>query len=124
MTILRKAPSGPVAALVSGPASSVSPQSGSATTIDWSEGPVQRLTLTANCTIHQDGLPAGESVPVTYLEITQGGVGSFVVSFAGAKTPGGGAGIVLSNGVGTKSIVGFIWDGFVSNVFLVGTDFA
>lgn len=116
----RKGPSGPTIDLASYP-SPGSTESGSATTIDWSDGPVQRLTLTATCQIHVTGLPAGESVPSMRLELTQGVGGSKLALIVGAKTPGGN-GLSLSSPAGALDLVDLCWDGFQLFALVVALD--
>lgn len=108
--LARKSPSGPNINLASYP-SPVATESGSATTINWDDGPIQRLTLTANCTILVAGLPAGEAVPLMHLELTQGSGGSKTATITGAKTPGS-AGLTLSTVAGRLDIVELSWDGY------------
>ncbi len=119
--LARKAPSGPTITLNSFPANDAAPNTGAAKTIDWSQGPVQRFTLDQSCTITAAGLPAGESVPDLYVELTQGAGGSKLVLFLGAKTPGGN-GTNLSTAAGAKDIVQLVWDGFVLYAKVFGLD--
>lgn len=108
--LARKGPSGPNITLASYP-SPASAESGSATTLEWDAGPVQRLTLTSSCTIAVSGLPPGESVPAMRLELTQGSGGSKTATITGAKTIGS-AGLTLSSVAGRIDVVELFWDGY------------
>lgn len=120
----RKGPSGPNIDLQPFPASSASPNSGASKTIDWTEGPVQRLRQTAACTITQAGLPAGESVPKLTLIVTQGPGAPYDggLLIQGAKTPGG-QGLSLSTTPGAVDEIEITWDGFVAYARVVGLEY-
>lgn len=122
--LTRNPSSGPVVTVQSFPASSASPNSGAAKTINWAEGPVQRLTQTAACTITQEGLPPRESVPKLTLTITQGPGAPYDggMLFLGTKTPGG-QGISLSTTPGAVDQVELTWDGFVCYARVVGLEY-
>ncbi len=121
--LARKAPTGPTIDVQSFPSSSVEPDSGANHTINWADGPVQRLKQTAACTISQEGLPPGESVPSLILEVTQGTGAPYDggMVFLGAKTPGG-QGLSLSTTPGAKDLVEVIWDGYVAFARVIGLD--
>lgn len=120
--LTRRAPSGPNIHLASYPSSSASPNGGTAKTIDWSQGPVQHLTLNADCAITSDGLPPGEAVPDLYLTLTQANGGLHTVLFVGAKTPGG-QGISPSSANGSITMVHLTWDGFQLFADKLGEDY-
>jgi len=122
--LTRNPSSGPVVVVQSFPASSASPASGAAKTINWNEGPVQRLTQTAACIITQEGLPPRESVPKLVLTITQGPGAPYDggLLIQGAKTPGG-QGLSLSATPGAVDQVELTWDGFVCWARVVGLDY-
>ncbi len=119
--LVRKSPSGPNIALQSFPADDDAPNSGAAMTIDWSQGPLQRRTLTDTCQITSSGLPPGESVPAMRLELIQGAGGSKAVLFLSTKTPGG-QGITLSTIAGSLDVVDLLWDGFTLFASVAGIE--
>ncbi len=107
----RQSPSGPVIKLPSYPIEFDNGPSGSADVVDWSQGPAQRGTLTANAIYTSSNLPAGQPTWLQ-LKLIQGAGGGFSASFAGAKTPGGTA-LALSSAAGAVDLVSLYWDGAV-----------
>jgi hypothetical protein len=75
--------------------------------IDVAKGPAQDLTLTANANVLLDHLPNNETAWYQILVI-QGGAGSFVPTFVGAKTPGG-TPLVYSTAPGAADVVSLWW---------------
>jgi hypothetical protein len=96
--------------------------SGATKNVRWLNGNAHALTLTANCTVTIPDFPAGTPAWME-LEVTQGGSGSYTLTIAGAKTPGG-AGLVLSTAVGSLDIVDVYWNGSVIRAAVAGLAFA
>lgn len=77
--------------------------------IDWAQGNVQAMTLTAHSPIDMQG-PADGGWYV--LEIKQGGAGSFIVSsWPGSIIWAGGAAPVLTTTAGKTDLLAFYWNG-------------
>lgn len=85
---IRKAPSGPLADLVSFPGAVNNTPVAGVVTIDWSLGPNQRLLLDQSCTVTSIGLHPTETAELTLL-ITQASGGSHSVAFIGGKIQSG-----------------------------------
>lgn len=106
---LRNPPNGPIVTLPSFPPVAGNVNVAGVASIDWSKGGAQRLTLTANANVTSLNLPPGEEAWVQ-LKLIQGGAGSFVPTFVGAKTPGTNP-LAVSAAPGSIDILSGYWDG-------------
>jgi hypothetical protein len=105
--LLRQPPSGPS---VTNPTFAIPPANVNVSTaalIDVNKGPAQDLTLTANANVLLDHLPDGQTAWYQVFVI-QGGAGSFVPTFVGAKTPGG-TPLTFSTAPGSVDVVSLCW---------------
>ncbi len=90
--------------------------------IDLSRGAAQKLTLGASASVSVLGLTAGQ--PTWWqVKLVQGGAGSFVPTFVGAKTPGGTA-LVVSAPAASVDIISGYWDGTTNYVQVAGLAFS
>jgi hypothetical protein len=82
--------------------------SGAAATINWTNGAVQKITLTANCTFT---FTAPIGVCKLALQLTQDGTGSRTATWPAAVKWSGAAAPTLSTAAGATDWVTFIYDG-------------
>lgn len=120
MTQLRQSPSGPFVHVPSFTGAS-NANVGAAAQIDWSKGPSQNLTLTANCNVSSIGLPPGENTWVQ-LVVIQGGAGGYTPTILGALTPGD-APLALSTAPGSVDVVSLFWNGTFFLAQVAGLDY-
>ncbi len=86
----------------------LNPNTGATPVIDWHVGNIQRMTLTAATTPTFTN-PTGPAF--LSIEVVQGGVGSFTVTWPSTVRWPGGVAPTLSTAVGAVDIVDFRWNG-------------
>ena len=80
---------------------------GSTYTVDWTASDVQTITLTANCTLAFSGPPiAGKTQTVT-LVVTQGGSGSYYLTYPAEVRWSNGVAPTLTTSVSYKDVLTF-----------------
>lgn len=120
--LIRQSPSGPSIKLPSFAAVADNVNVGAVASVDFSKGPAQRLTLSANTTLTITGLPAGQ--PTWWqLKVVQDNTGGHSLAVAGAKTPGG-TGLTLSTAGNSVDIVSGYWDGTTNYASVAGLAFS
>lgn len=83
--------------------------SGATETIDFAKGLVQRLTLSANCTLTFLDPPGTGSQVKILLFVVQGGIGSFTITWPDGTRFGGGIPPVLSTIAGREDLIELLY---------------